>query len=430
MRATAIAFVAILACAVQAGAAETDDSGAAGGFLTELLRDQRASGVLRSDYYHSSKSLDRETGFLGITAQLKALPVFSDTLDGKVEVRATNFAIGDRGDTNATLLEGYATIHFDKADLRIGKQIVAWGRADGLNPTDNLTPRDFVALLPLEEDQRFGTTAIRLDTFLSRQHTLTVFVTPLFEPSKTPLPTAGRTLIKKSPARTTSNGELGLRLNKIGESLDWSVSYFRGFSLLPNQRLIDIGANGITVEHHYNRITVFGADIARNYGRFGFRGEVAYMDTADDAGTDPGIENPNLYWIAGVDRTFFSNLNVNLQFFQRRIRHHRDPQAIAGTTERRIAIENSILDGQADRITNGITFRISDKWFNDALEAELFAVTNFTRDNSFIRPLLTRAFNDRWKGTIGAELYRGPADTQYGGLKSNRGMFVELRYGF
>lgn len=430
MRSTAALLVAILAGIAPVSATEPDEPGAAGGIMARLLSDLRASGVLRSDYFHSSKRQDRETGFFGVTAQLEALPVFNDELDGKLEVRASNFAIGEGGDTKATLLEGYATIHFDKADLRIGKQIVAWGRADGLNPTDNLTPRDFVALLPFEDDQRFGTTAIRLDAFLSRKHTLTVFFTPFFEPSKVPLPSAGRILVKNTPARTASNGELGLRLDKIGESLDWSVSYFRGFSLLPDQFLIGAGASGITAELRYNRISVFGGDIARNYGRFGFRGEVAYMDTADDAGTDPSVRNSNLYWIAGVDRTFFERLNVNLQFFQRRVRHQRDPQSIADSAERRIAIENSILDGQADRITDGITFRISNKWFNDTLEAELFAVTNFTRVNCFIRPLVTHAFSDRWKGSIGAELYCGAAETQFGSLKSNRGMFVELRYGF
>jgi hypothetical protein len=328
------------------------------------------------------------------------------------------------------LLEGYATIHFHKVDLRIGKQIVAWGRADGLNPTDNLTPRDFVALLPFEDDQRFGTNALRLDAFLSQEHTLTFFFTPFFEPSRVPLPAAGRRFVDDRPASTFSNAEVAMRLNKIGESLDWSVSYFRGFSLLPEQVLLGADANGMAVRLHYDRISVFGADIARNYGRFGFRAELAYTDTADDAGADPGVRNPELYWIVGVDRTLFDRLNVNLQYFQRRVRSHQDPRSIADSAARRIAIENSILDGQTGRTADGITFRVSDKWFNDTLEAEVFAVANCTGNDGFIRPLLTRAFSDHWKATIGAEIYRGPADSRYGSLEANRGMFVELRYGF
>lgn len=63
------------------------------------------------------------------------------------------------------------------------------------------------------------------------------------------------------------------------------------------------------------------------------------------------------------------------------------------------------------------------------LQAEIFAVVSLTRNDRLVRPLLTCAFTDRWKGTIGAEIYRGAADTQYGGLERNSGVFAELRFG-
>jgi hypothetical protein len=157
---------------------------------------------------------------------------------------------------------------------------------------------------------------------------------------------------------------------------------------------------------------------------------MVYVDTADDTGTDPQIKNGYLYWIAGVDRTFFENLNINLQFFQRRVRNYTDPESIADAASRGIALENAILDGQRDAISNGISFRVSNQWLHETLEIELFAAVNFTRDDSFLRPLVTYAFSDRWKGTIGAEIYRGARNTQYGSLKPNRGAFAELRYGF
>ena len=415
--------------AVNANEPSVDDNLNTSG-VTTFLQNQRVSGVLRADYFRSSKALDDKSDFLGATAQIKALPNFSETIDGKLELRITNSAIGEGAETKSRLLEGYVTAHFEKAELRIGKQIVAWGRADGINPTDNLTPRDFTVLLPFEDDQRFGITAVKLDTFLSQEHTVTIFATPFFEPSKIPLPTAGFTLVEKKPARTLSNTEVGLKLNKVGEGFDWSASYFRGRSPLPDARLVGSGPVEPILELHYDRITVLGADFARNYDRFGLRGEAAYVDTADDAGTDPGVKNPYLFWIVGVDRTFLDNLNVNLQFFQRRVRRYQNPETIADPQVRDIAVMNAVLDGQRDRLNNGISFRVSKKWFNDTLEAEIFAVINLTRNDSFWRPLLTYAFNDHWKGTVGAEFYLGAENTQFGGLKSNRGIFAELRYGF
>jgi len=394
---------------------------------TDLLQQIRATGLWRADYFHSSKALDDETGLLGGTLQLKALPSLTDRVDGKFEARITNSAIGASGATRFVLLEGFATMHFSKADVRIGKQIVAWGRADGINPTDNLTPRDYTVMLPFEEDQRVGTPSVKVDAFLSQGHTVTLFATPFFEPSKIPLPAAAGAFVEQTPARSLSEMQAGLKLDKSGEGHDWSISLFRGNSLLPQIAPV---AGGAVQQLRYDRITAFGADFARNYGRFGFRGEMSYIDTTDDDGTDPRIKNPYFYWIAGVDRTFFENLNVNLQFIQRRVRHFRGSESFADPLERSTVVQNAIFNGQRDHIGNGISFRVSNQWLNETLEAEIFAALNLNHSNSFFRPLVTYAFNDHWKGTIGGELFRGPDDTPYGSLKVNRGAFAELRYAF
>jgi hypothetical protein len=401
------------------------------GALTAVWQEQRASGVWRSNYFSSSKELDGESDFFGAALQLKAFPSLNERLDGKLEVRFANSAVGNGAGTRTSLLEGYATLHFATADLRLGKQIVPWGRADGINPTDNLTPRDYTVLLPFEEDQRFGTTAARLDLFISQIHTLTFFAAPSFEPAKVPMPAAAGRVVRLEPAHTLANTHGGVRLNKVGEGIDWSLSYFRGFSLVPGAQLIEEeGIAQPTLRLRYDRITVLGADFARNYGRFALRGEIAYVDTVDDAGSAPSISNPYLHWIIGVDRTFFANLNANLQFFQRRVRKHRDPANWTAPVERSTARLNSLIDGQSDAVSNGISFRVSNKWLNDTLEAEVFAVHNFTRSDGLVRSLVTYAFNDRWKGTVGAEIYRGSSNTQYGSLKANRGAFAELRYSF
>jgi hypothetical protein len=420
----------LLQAAAGAGAqAEDARADAEPGRWSSLWRDARPSGFWRTDYFHSSKSFDDEEGFTGSTLQLEVLPAFTESIDGKLEFRVTNPALNEGGEVRTRVLEAYATVRFARADLRLGRQIVPWGRADGINPTDNLTPRDYTLLLPFEEDQRFGVTAAKLDAFLSQEHTLTVFATPFFEPARVPLPATAGGVIERRPADTLSNTKVGVRLDKTGEGIDWSVSWFRGFSLLPSLRVAGSDpAAALALD--YDRITVLGADVARNYGRFGFRGEIAYVDTADDAGTDAATKNAYLHWIVGVDRTFLANLNVNLQFFQRRVRDHRDPEDIADPVERDTALMNALVDGQRDAIANGFTFRVSNKWRNDTLEAEIFGVVNTTRHDRLLRPLVTYAITDHWKATVGADIYHGARDTQYGSLSRNRGAFLELRYGF
>ena len=139
--AAAILMSLVPSCPAGTNESEIPGGESAAGAFEKFWEDQRASGTWRSDYFQSSKSLDDSTGFVGATVQLKLLPSISEQIDAKLEVRATDAAIGRGAHTHARLLECYGTYHFGKADLRVGKQIVAWGRADGINPTDNLTPR-------------------------------------------------------------------------------------------------------------------------------------------------------------------------------------------------------------------------------------------------------------------------------------------------
>lgn len=404
-----------------ADSAATSDNAMDGALA--LLRNQRITTTLRADYFQSSTTLDGRDNLSALTAQVKALPSLNDTIDGKLEARLTENTSGVGGVTTR-LLESYANVHFAKADLRLGRQVIAWGRADGINPTDNLTPRDYTVLLPFDDDQRFGTTALLLNTYPSRDITVTLFATPFFEPSKFPLP-PGAPVIDHTPARTAPASELAVKLNKTGGNLDWSVSYFHGYRPLPYVQPL-----GAALELYYPRIDVIGADFAHNFGRFGVRGEMAYTLPEQRTAADPNTTNPRLFWVMGIDRTFFDNLTLNLQVFERWMQNYRNPMELADPAARAAATENAVIDGQASRISNGLTFRINDKWLNDTLEAEIFTVANFAHSNYFVRPQVSYSFNDHLKGTVGGEIYRGPGDTQYGLLRPDSGAFAELRYGF
>ena len=229
------------------------------------------------------------------------------------------------------------------------------------------------------------------------------------------------------PARTLANSEAAVKFNKTGGGMDWSLSYFHGYSLLPEMHPL---AASPALEIRYPEIDVIGADFARNFGRYGTRAEIAYIQTRDRHGQDPVAVNPYWYAVAGVDRTFLDNLNVNLQLVSRWVRHYTDPSTITDPGTRAAATANAINFGQQKRANYGMSTRISNKWFNDTLEAELLAFINFGRGNSYLRPLVTYTFTDHTKASFGAELYRGADDTPFGQLKRNQGVFSELRYSF
>ena len=71
---------------------------------------------------------------------------------------------------------------------------------------------------------------------------------------------------------------------------------------------------------------------------------------------------------------------------------------------------------------------MSHKWLDDTLEAELLLIDNRTRNNRFMRPVLSYAVNDRLKALLGAVVYQGADDTVFGRKKPNNRVFIELRY--
>ena len=406
-------------------AAQAQSSEDPGSAVARFLSEQRITTWARADYYQSSNNLDGERNFLGGTLQAKALPRLTDWIDGKVELRLTAPDLRDRRGyrPQSQLLEGYTTLHFKRADLRIGKQIVAWGRADGINPTDNLTPRDYRVLLPLEEDQRFGTWGARLDTYLSQALTLEMFASTFFEPAQFPLPTAGTDVVIRQPGHSVHNGEVGVKLNKASGDFDWSVSYYRGYSLLPT-----VASADTVFQLYYSRVQVIGADCARNYGRFGFRSEIAYTLPQDHSSIDPNANRRRLFWVNGLDRTFFENLNLNVQVFLRWTPHYQKPEELPEPMARVADTLNAIIDGQEVTTSPGITFRVSNQWLNNTLRAEVLSLINLARGDHYLRPLISYDVSDKMRVLFGGNFYGGPRDTPYGIQRPDNGLFTEVRY--
>lgn len=58
--------------------------------------------------------------------------------------------------------EVYVDFSYNEWDVRIGQQIFQWGRADGYNPTNCLSPQDLSVYSPDYDDKRMGRLAARI----------------------------------------------------------------------------------------------------------------------------------------------------------------------------------------------------------------------------------------------------------------------------
>lgn len=393
--------------------------------LKDFAQQINLTGSVRGGYWSSSRTLDDRENLTTAALWLKAAPKLQSNLSLFVEGWIMNQQLFHDDETKEMLREGYLDINLGSMDFRIGKQIIVWGRADRINPTDNLSPRDFTLLVPDDDDQRLGTPAVKA-THYFKELSLTALWLPQFEPDTIPIqqPPPPRAIHEDVPDKTF--GQWAVKIEQTGRAIDWSLSYFNGFDPFP-----DIGITSpvdLALEHH--RIRVIGADAATTLGRYGLRGEAAYTMTQDSRGDNPAIKNPFFFMVIGGDRTFIEYLNVNLQYTLRVVVNYQNPETITDPFLRNVAIEEAVVNNQLDQIQHGFTLRINYKWLNETLEGEIAGVFFSPRYDYLIRPKVTYAFTDHWKGIIGGDLYRGEQNSFFGYLRDNSTAYAELRWSF
>jgi hypothetical protein len=218
---------------------------------------------------------------------------------------------------------------FPSLDLKFGKQRLAWGTADKLNPTDNLNPDDFSDLLDLGE--KIPTWAVQLNYYL-RDFKLTGIWLPALTPILLPRNQSqlflgsGVSAFNDSivlPDLSGENSMFAIKASGILGPVDLSLSYFNGYDDGPILRTLNLDTSEL--ELGFYRMHVFGADFATELAGIGSWGEVAVFLPHDKvisetiSGGVP-IQNveldnePYLKLAVGFDYTLPFGLYINNQW--------------------------------------------------------------------------------------------------------------------
>ncbi|MHA2284196.1 MAG: DUF1302 family protein [Promethearchaeota archaeon] len=345
--------------------------------------------------------------------------------------------------------ETYLNLYLGSFDIRVGKQIYAWGRADGINPTDNLTAWDFTDILDIE-DERLGLISTRVDCYFGNWILETVLA-PTFNPSVLPgidshwfpelpaeipnpqFPLTGHSTLQASytltppvlPEKSLKNTQYAVKLSGIYWGWDFSFSWFDGFNDLPafhTKTIIDseFTSAEIILQPQYHRRRAIGADVATTVGSIGMRGETAYYLTEDWNGTDAAIDDPYLQYVLGVDYTFRDllpnkDLFVLLQWVQEV--QIPDRNIIYGITDLNHVFRKSLM-GKADLSFGEYTKITFEDIFNVETE-DWWVQLGF--EKSIVDGVNLYAFID---------LLDGPQDSFFGTFKDNRRVQVKLKYNF
>ncbi len=185
------------------------------------------------------------------------------------------------------LYEGYLDYYFSNADLRLGRQIISWGKADGLAVTNLINDQNRVQRPYVDPDDRFiGSDALKMDYFTDNG-TLEVVIS---------LPPAASDL-------DADHLGFGLRYSVLGMGADYEIA---AGSFAQSNPILEV-YNQLTAssEAIYQNQNFIGGSFSNDLGSFVLKGEGAYFfDRSYLQQTNFGpqiIENDELELLLGID---------------------------------------------------------------------------------------------------------------------------------
>ena len=224
-------------------------------------------------------------------------------------------------DYSVEFRELYFSIISPVSELRIGKQIYAWGAVDASSPIDILNSIDYYYLFTDTDETKIGRESISLDLFLSDNIKIHLLAMPNHIINNIPnndpdfpieLPASPKNYQMLEQSELDKPIEFGGYVQTSLPNMDWTLSYFSGydrnFNLYGSKVYFSDLNETITVIDtifSYRKTEMFSLSNVSFIGDFTFRSDLAYFATDDG---DYNIDNRGYY---GKDILYFDE---NLAF--------------------------------------------------------------------------------------------------------------------
>ena len=333
------------------------------------------------------------------------------------------------------LRELYLDLYFKNFDLRIGKQQVVWGKADGVFITDIVSPLNLSEfLLPDFDEIRTGVIATKFNYYIGNS-TVEVIWMPIITPTETPSTSSIWYMTPDFPVAPTfdyskenidpslENSEIFVKYSAMTSKIDFEIMGAYTWDDYPTmhvEKQFDMSSGSpvltdlnITPEHH--RLSVGGGSFSTEIKGVILRGEAAYYNgkyfqTEDPLQLESIVQKDYLHYLVGLD-FIIGGVNLSTQFIQQTI----------------LDYDKNILNEEAE---NTMTFLARYDLLRETLHLELFSYVGLTYNDALIRPKISYDFDDSFSILLGSNIFIGDSDGRFGQYKDNSMIYAKLKYNF
>ena len=375
---------------------------------------------LSTSVWSGDRQLNYETGVFYPQVNIKMMHKLPSGVNLVAEGYAGQEYGLSSGRSRAALKEAYMSVKQDRALTRLGWQIVSWGRADVVNPTDNVAAYDYTLLVPSDAEQKLGVLSANVTYRLDTASVQAIWQ-PAFRGSQIPLPqVSGSEYVERKPEGLQDSG--GVRYDVTGDHLAWSVSYFRGPSKPPNLALEPARVAQGFLDTNHPDVATYGVDLEYLAGHWLVRGEAAYNDIEGSGETLLASRESFALAVLGVERDF-GDASGFLQMTYRRIFDFVDPYQ-APPQLINLALANAVVNNEAREslfgLGAGFTYNTSDFRWSVSADLAYFMVNN----DFALRPRIRYQLNDAVSLWAGGDYFTGVDTGQLGRLEKNTAAFI------
>jgi len=334
------------------------------------------------------------------------------------------------------LWEAYLNYASGNLNLKLGKQVIRWGKGDQINPTDNFTPEDLTEYVNLRRAERkipIWMTKVNYSLYPYRLEAIWI---PIFVPSLVPYSLSDwesyyhhyyRSSVlfnlerPERPGQYFNSPVAALKLIKNTSNYDISLSYAYHYDEFPtfhvSSPLRRIGIfDGYDVYQRYHRQHTIGSDFETLIGKIGLWSEFAY--TFGDyfvsyaaKHSDAAVKKDVLNGVMGADYTFKNDIYVNAQYIMQYIPGRESQMA-------------------SRRYEDHILCRVSRQFFNDNLLLQASTRIFFIDTDYYYNLKCEYKVTDWLKLTLGYDYYFGEKVGTLGQYDDNDQFYAKVKISF